>query len=227
VNRYKALENSIVGLSPTRPPLAIACEASFKNMNNWLKEARATHASSESSILLDGALCASIEVTSTAYLGLIRQSISSLRVYYELNLSWLYYKDHPIEWAKLTAFNEQASLPGEVQKYLKNYLPKYEARWSVLEKKKLRAWDEPYKIMSSFVHGNMLGTLPNARNPAEIIVDDDKAKQLPNFISSVCEYIGDAYVSSSLHNWESLPPAIRARTEARLGKTAKAILDFT
>src|SRR5271168_1533465 len=121
MNKYKSLEAAITGSLSAGLPAATACEQSFRVMNNWLKEINLTHTTIGSSVLIRGALSASIEVVSTAYLGMVRQSISSLRAYYELSLAWLYYKDHPIEWGRIVVGSDQTSLPGEIQKYLRNY----------------------------------------------------------------------------------------------------------
>jgi hypothetical protein len=227
VSDYGALQHKIVSSAISRLDVAVSAEGSFGETNDWLRELSVANSERRSAMLLAGALSASVEVVSTVYLGLVRQAIYSLRTYYELSLGWLYYKDHPIEWDNVVFTSDQALLPGDVKRYLKNYIPRYESRWQCLNENRTRKQEDPYSIMSSFVHGNLLSTLPTATNPSAIVFDQQVVEQVPAFISCVSEYISDSYVSSQLSNWESIPLNVRAKVDNRLKGNARIKLDFT
>lgn len=226
VNSYATLLQAVVDGAPSRLPFVAKCEAAFGPVNCWLRDLLAAHGEKPCRLLLSGALSSSVEVVSAAYLGLMRHSIFSLRTHYELSLAWLYYRDHPVEWSAIERGREQAILPAEAQKYLRHNIDGFESRWNVLNKSKTRKWDDPYKIMSAFVHGGYLKTLPNAEKPTDIVFTEDTIKQLPTFIEGVSEYLGDSYVCAHQHNWESLPDKIKQGLNARLENKGKATLGF-
>jgi hypothetical protein len=226
MTEYSLLLDLIVSSAPSRQSKIEICEKAFAQTNEWLRTLKLENQQCQSSLLLSSALSASVEVVSTAYLGLMRQSIGSLRIYYELSLAWLYYKDHPVEWGQIEYGKAQVLLPGAIHKYLKEYIVDYDKKWKALSEHKTRSYDDPYKIMSGFVHGGLLATLPSTVMPKDILFDDAVIEQLPSFIKCVCEYIEDVYVCAHLANWESLPGAIRNTLESRLGGKAKTALQF-
>lgn len=223
-DKYELLNASIQAGLHNSVKVAEQCERAFLLSRPWALQVLQMHIDLPSAALLKGALSASVEVVSHSYLGLVRASTSSLRIYYELMLAWMYFKDHPIEWKNIENGRSQISLPGEILKYLRSEIPFYEMRWKVLSAKKTRIADDPYKVMSAFVHGGLLSTIPNASSPADLFQGEGALSQLPTFVKGVDEYISDVWVASHFHNWESLSDGIKTSLGQRLGASAKADL---
>lgn len=226
MSEYESLRTAICTIEKERLPTTISCQEAFELSNDWLSSETSAHSEKPCAVLLGAAKSASVEVVSTAYLGLMRQAIFSLRTYYELCLAWLYYKDHPIEWKAIEARGEQIPLPGELKKYLKANFAAYDKRLSDLNNVKKRRWDDPYTIMCAFVHGGYITTLPSAVKPKDIVFDTVKISQLPDLIFAVSEFVSDVYVSACLANWHSLPSSVKGALEIRFSTGARKKLGF-
>ena len=196
-------------------------------MNGWLCEIQAANLETAGAALISGALSSSVETVSTAYLGLVRQSVYSLRTYYELNLAWLYYKDHSVEWNRVEYGSDQVSLPAEVKKYLGKNFNNFAKRWTCLNGVRTRVSEDPYGVLSAYVHGGYISTIPKAETPLDLVSDPSALGQLSNFIHGVCEYVSDTYVASHQSNWASLPTLTRATLEKRIPSSARDALAFS
>ena len=64
--------------------------------------------------LLDGAVSSLREVAACASLGLVRPALLAMRTEIDLILSWLYFKDHIVEWDSVNLSGEGFKLKKEV-----------------------------------------------------------------------------------------------------------------
>lgn len=223
---YDDLDGAISSERSKKLQIASECEASFVLSRSWLHKFRIENSSPIADSLIDGAFCASIEVVSTAYLGLMRPAIFSLRAHYELLYAWIYYKDHPVEWQSFVNGLDQGRLPGAIDKYTATNFPIQDHRWKVLSSKTQRSIPDPYAVLSAFVHGTQRKSVPTAKKPSDIVYPIPVLAQLPSFVSAVSENISDVLVSCFQSNWESLPAEIQSQLDARLERKAKSLLKF-
>jgi len=223
VDHYKDLQKKIASEFGDRIPVATDSEAALGISIAWLRHFYEFGTPSNASTsLLDAAHSAAIEVTSSVACGLVRPAIFSLRSHYEFFFMYLFYKDHPVEWSSLQNGNEWVRLPKELKTYLRQYYPWSETRLKKLNDVKSRKEDDPYFVLSAFVHGGKLQTLPKARLPKETCFALETVKQMPNLIADISEYLSDVATSVYSGNFLGLPPAVKTNLTTRFAKASEA-----
>lgn len=226
MSHYTDLDAAILGDKAAKLKIAQECEQAFKLSRSWLLKARQEMRGPAAEALLGGAHSASIEVVSLAYLGLMRPAIFSLRAHFELAYSWLYYRDHPIEWDAFLSGLDTSRLPGAVDQYIGKFYACHGPRWKTLVAKRERSAEDPYAILSAFVHGNQPNTIPNAQKPSDVVHPLQSLQQLPAFVFAVSECLSDVTVSCYQSNWESLPTEVSSQLRKRFGTKVKGALAF-
>ena len=161
------------------------------------------------SLLMEGLICVAS--------GVKRSSILSMRGQIDLSLSWLYYKDHSVEWDKVERENEGYKLKSEVFKYLEFYIPHFSKRMNGLTSNCARETVEPYKVLSSHIHSMGLNVIPSISSYADIL-DGSSRQQLYQLQADVCEYISDLFMSYFASDWAALPNGIVHYYKTRLGQ---------
>jgi hypothetical protein len=223
---YSDLDKAIETDRAKRLEYAVQSEAAFSLIRQWLAKFAAEYDNEIKKALITGALSASVEVVSAAYLGLMRSAVVSLRTHFELVYAWLYYRDHQVEWQAVVSGSEQARLPGAIDQYLAKYYPQHLTRWAELVKNAGRKIKEPYGQMSVLIHSGSPGAIPTATKPADIVSPPNIVAQLPPFIEAVSESLSDVFVSCHPGNWHSLPERVRTSLDTRFSAKAKSKLHF-
>ena len=193
----------------------------------WIGEFINVSSPKSCDILLRGCYGAGVEAVSLVSFGLIRPAVLSLRSFYELNLQYLYYRDHPVEWRSVVEYRSRPKLPGEIKKYLKDYFPKFEDRFETLLKEKTRSNDDCYQALSGVAHGTAINSISSASQPKDIVEIEEVVSQSVNIFADVGEQVCDIYVSCFDGNWFSLPDEIRNGLKIRFdGKQPRRELDL-
>jgi hypothetical protein len=120
----------------------------------WLSYLRSTISRKTADRLLDAVQATIIETAGCLSLGLVRPAIVSIRAQLELALAWIYFNDHPVEWARFEKNGRDYQLPAVAIRYLVNNSDRYLERFKLLAEKKRRTTEDPYGILSIHVHSN-------------------------------------------------------------------------
>src|SRR5208283_5229722 len=170
------------------------CKASDQ-LIEWLDYLLASEATGQCDDFLDGLRASIVEVVGCGAAGLIRPAIFSMRAQVDIILSWLYFKDHPVEWAKVEDTGEGFVLKRDALEYLKQYVPRYDTRFAQLLAKRSRKEVDPYKMLSAHVHAQGVSVLP-AHGKLETLVGPlAKSLELAVLQADVAEYISDVLLS--------------------------------
>lgn len=166
--------------------------------------------------LAESAYSAAVEAASLVSFGFARSSVFSLRCHYEYYLMFMYYKDHPVEWAATENYRESLKLPGDLKKYFRQYGERFNYKWSILSACRTRHEEDYYELLSAISHGSALDSQPNARSPPEMIAAKSVLIGIPTLAGSVSENLFDLSVSFYDGAWTSLPTDVRSRLTARM-----------
>jgi len=171
--------------------------------------------------MLDGVRAGIAEATSSLILALVRPCMFSMRAQIDMLFSWIYFKDHRIEWDKVDTSLEDFILPSVVLKYLNKYSTNFTDSMKLLTKHKTRLC-EPYSLLSEHVHSQSLSAIPAVTKLAAVVQPDfiDDCFKLQ---ADVSEYLSDVLLSWKLDRWTSLPEAIVKSVSTRLGDDLPAL----
>lgn len=160
------------------------------------------------SLLLEAVACVSV--------ALHRAAILSLRGQIDIVFSWLYFKDHPVEWDRLRRESEGAILRKDGLEYLSDNFPEFTKSFMYLRSKSKFGVSEPYKDLSAHVHALGEVAMPNFSAFKDIIGSRDASSACVEMQSRVAEYINDLLLALFGADWAALPPQITSSGKARL-----------
>jgi hypothetical protein len=180
---------------------------------NYLEKSEATGCCNE---ILAGVRAAAVEATGGIALGLVRLAIFAMRSQIDLAVAWLFFKDHPVEWAHVLRTGEQFKLKKEIFSYLTDYQDRFSERLAVLEKCKTRTVTDPYRLLSAHIHGQSLLVMPTFSRLDALVYSEKRCAEAIKLQEEVAEYIGDIFLSCFGSKWASLPPSIVAAVRERL-----------
>ena len=166
-------------------------------------------------LLTKGCYGTAVEAVSLLAFGLIRPAILSLRAHYELELQFLYYRDHPIEWRSVMAFRTQPTLPSVNKKYLRDFFPAFAARFKTLTANCSRAHEDCYAVLSGVAHGTAIHSVSTATKPQELVEDEQTVASAKTVFKDVAETISDINVACYESNWLSLPQLVQENLTTR------------
>jgi len=224
---FTALLDAINGNFAAFSAIAEQCREELKLSMTWIGAFLDGAPGNHAALLAEGAYGSAVEAVSLAAFGLARPSSLALRSHYELSLQYLYYKDHPKEWAGVSTFRAQGLLPSVVKKYLKENYPSFEERYTKLLKVKTRASDDVYGVLSGVAHGYALNAIPLATKPEQILGSIGALTSLKALFHDTAEVISDTCLASFESNWMSVPDYIKESVSNRLnGKNPGTELSF-
>ncbi|WP_182851008.1 hypothetical protein [Metapseudomonas otitidis] len=175
--------------------------------------------------LLDGAVSSLREVAACAGLGLVRPALLAMRTQIDLILSWLYFKDHRVEWEYVNSTGDGFKLKKEILEYLAKYNPSYGRRFGILKSVANRKEIDPYRLLSAHIHSQSLSTLPLIDALKDVVGDLNIVNQLPELAHEVDEYINDILFSVFGDGWTQIPRALTRSIDLRF-KTKAQKQDF-
>ena len=157
-----------------------------------------------------------VETAACLSLGMVRQAMFSQRSQIDIMLSWIYFKDHPIEWNRLEYLGKGFISRQFVIDYLNENVLKFNSRFINLNSKKTRAHD-PYQIISAHIHNQSTLTLGSASSLAHVIGNRNLIEEVLQMQEYVCEFMEDILVSIFAQKWASLPSRRLSALRTRLG----------
>lgn len=165
--------------------------------------------------LLDGALSSLREVAACAGLGLVRPALLAMRTEIELMLSWLYFKDHHIEWYFVNNTGDGFKLKKEILEYLSKYYPYFGSRFGILKDTITRSEVDPYRLLSAHIHSQSLATLPCVYDLKDIVGNKEVLSEIPSLAHNVDEYISDILFATFDKSWTQLPIELLTSVRSR------------
>lgn len=167
--------------------------------------------------LLVGAKVSLLEAGTAWSLGSNRSAAASIRTFIENAVSWLYYKDHPVEFDLVARRLDDLWLPKAViSSYLSKIDPTYEAKHADLFKKGSRPEKYFYSWISDYVHAHpsFVGLKDNI---SALVVSVPSDAAFKTVCAHVDEFVSDVYSSHYRANFAMMPDPVKANLEARLG----------
>ena len=155
------------------------------------------------------------EVAATLSMGLIRPALFSLRSQIDLVLTWLYFKDHPVEWEYVNDTGEGFKMKKDLITYLTTYNPSFGLRFGILKSISKRKVEEPYRFLSAHIHGQSIAVLSDISNFDDLVRPLEELKGCVVAVYEVCEYLNDILLALYADNWSALPENIRKSLEIR------------
>lgn len=165
--------------------------------------------------LLDGAVSSLREVAACSGLGLVRPALLAMRTEIDLILSWLYFKDHIVEWEFVNATGDGFKLKKEILDYLAKYCSEFGARYGILKDTMTRTEVDPYRLLSAHIHSQSLSTLPMIDELKDVVRGSDFVDDLPKLAHEVDEYISDTLFSLFASSWTQIPVPLISSLDSR------------
>ena len=188
----------------------------------WLEYLRTSEATGVADALLNGVQGAIIETAGCLTLGLVRPALSSLRLQVDMTLSWLYFKDHPVEWSHLRDTGRGFQTKSGVWNYVSEHHPQFNDRFRLLERVKSRREADPYRLLSAHIHGQTDFTAPTVGPLSGLVAERRLCDECVELQGEVSEYLSDFLLSAYGDKWASLPPCAQNELESRLGLDQRA-----
>lgn len=155
--------------------------------------------------LLRGAKAAVIEAAAMCAAGFGRASLGAIRQQIDLMTSYVYFKDHPREWARVTETGDGFMLPSEVRKYHQALQPRLGARLDYLEKRGLDTVNGTYRLLSAHVHGQSELTAPKTGHLREALLSRPLLDEIPQFQLRASLALSNYFVALRAEEWFDLP----------------------
>jgi hypothetical protein len=189
----------------------------------WLDYLRTSEATGCCDEFLDGFRAGIVETTGCLAMGLVRPTIFSLRGQLDLALSWLYFKDHPIEWNRVQESGEGFMLKRDVLAYLEEYYAAFKIRFGALQSARTRQEMDPYRLLSAHVHGQNSLVMPLHEHLDTLVRPRKRCLECIQLQAEITEYLSDVLLACFADKWASLPEPIvdAARTRLDPKKLAK------
>ncbi|MCC5051995.1 hypothetical protein [Xanthomonas campestris] len=171
----------------------------------WNTHLRANHLTGTADSLLIGAGAAAREAAACVSLGLVRPALNSLRAQIDLNMAWLYFKDHPIEWKFIQATGDNFKLKKDLLEYFRIWSPSFGQRWGILTERSTRPPPDPYRILSAHMHGQSEHVIPVVEKPADLVAPASLRTDAVTLQEACSEYISDLFWCLFADEYQSIP----------------------
>lgn len=185
----------------------------------WLAYLRRYHVTGTANELLDGTQAAIGETIGCVCIGLVRPGLLGLRAQIDMTLSWLYFKDHAVEWNTLSRSGKGFKLKSEIVEYLREHNSNFKEKRNVLTKSRTRVTEDPYGNLSAFVHGQSGHAIPQVKSLSDLIGNGEVCRQCTQFQWEVSEYLGDILMAIYGADANALPDEIVAGVRGRLDES--------
>lgn len=188
-------------------------------VRSWIGYLQGATPSDSTRVLLDAARSSIVESAGCLSLGLVRPAVFSIRTELELVLSWLFYRDHPVEWRHIQRTGRSFRSRSATLKYLNDYGDRFKDRFSILLRSKERQLEDPYELLSIHVHSLIDSAMPDANNLESLVRDPDVCHECVKLQGDVTEYLSDVLASWHADNWPDLPSDIKENISRRLSES--------
>lgn len=175
--------------------MSIEIESKSALLVHWVEYLSAYQRTGTADNLLNAVGPALREAAGTLSLGLLRQTLFSLRGQIDLMLAWLYFKDHPIEWSHVNDTADGFKLKKELLQYLDQHVPKYGPRFATLRDIATRKELDPYRMLSAHIHAQSTPVLPAVVELKDMVRPEAQCKECARAGFEVAEYLNDVLLS--------------------------------
>jgi hypothetical protein len=175
----------------------------------WLQYLITYETTKTANNLLPAIASAVRETAGCLSLGLVRPALFSFRCQVDLLLSWLYYKDHPVEWASVNDTSDGFKLKKELFAYFEQHHDGFKAKFKILSDLKTRKTLDPYRLLSAHIHAQSAAVLPNVAHLKELVRTKTECEECASVSFEVSEYLNDILLCIYRSRWVSLPGAIQ------------------
>jgi hypothetical protein len=155
------------------------------------------------------------ESAAFAAIGAVRPCLFSLRAQTDLLLSWLYFKDHPVEYETLKRTGDGFILKKEALKYFSDNFSNFSTKFAALNQIANRQESDPYRLLSAHIHSQSPFVISSTNNLQDVIRPIAMVNECSKIQYDVSEYLGDILFSSEVCSFTSLPESLRAHYTSR------------
>lgn len=193
-----------------------AYESSSKLLLVWVALLRKSYLTGVADELLFAVSSSIREAAALAALGLVRPVLFSLRAQTDLMLSWIYFKDHPVEYRTLCRTGDGFVLKKDAINYLRENFPGFSERLGVLNSVAVRSEIDVYRLLSAHVHSQSPFVISEVRRLKDIVRSHGLINQCCLLQKDVAEYLSDLICAAGFVGELALPTAIKADLVSRL-----------
>ncbi len=181
----------------------------------WVRYLHQTQLTGKADYMLEGVGALIRECAAYLSMGLVRTAWVSMRGQIDLTLSWIYFKDHPIELAKVESTGDGYMLVSDVLKYIKEINPKFGQRFTVLDQVSKRKTKDPFRLLSGHVHGQSLFVIPKVNTLDQVVQPAKTCHEAVTLQQECWEYISDILLALNLDDWAAIPDEVKRDFDAR------------
>jgi RNase P subunit RPR2 len=179
----------------------------------YLRKWRLTGVADE---LILGAHSAVVEAAACLSLGLVRPALFSMRAQIDMSLSWIFFKDHKIEWERVQAEGEGFKLKRDVVAYLEQHMVGFRSRLTLLRNHKRGQCEDAYRLLSAHVHSQSRATVPDTSDLAAIVRSESTCRECATIQREVSEFLNDVFFAFAPEIWPDAPNRIKTDFQERL-----------
>jgi hypothetical protein len=180
---------------------------------DYLRNSELTNCCDE---ILDGVKATAVEASGCIALGLVRPAIFALRAQIDATVTWLYFKDHPVEWDYLMRTGDGFKSRSEILDFFTKFVEKFNQRFMILSAHKKRTVDQPYRLLSAHIHGQSKLVVPTFQNLEAMVYPEQQCKEAVSLQIEVSEYVNDIFLAYFASKWPSLPDEIIKSAKSRI-----------
>ena len=167
------------------------------------------------------------EAAAMIAIGAVRPCLFSMRAQIDLVLGWMYFKDHPVEYAMLQRSGDGFRLKRDVLSYLKEAFPGYGDRIGILTQIATRKEIDPYRLLSAHIHAQSNHVAPKVDSLKDIVSELAFAEECVSIQKDVSEYISDQLFASGIFGPSSLSSDLTDPIKARTVSSAQRAALFS
>ena len=190
----------------------------------WIGYLTGSHLTGVADELLEGTQAAIAEAAVMSSFGLSRAATTALRSQVDMLLSWLFFKDHRVEWAAVQREGENFKLKSQAIKYLGDWYPGYSTKYALLKTAKRRSTEDPYKLLSVHIHSQTQPTIPIVGPLSSLIFSTAHVAEILALQLEMSEFLSDICAAAFYPEYVLFPAAIRKDISDRL--SAEALRQF-
>ncbi len=191
----------------------------------WLSYIEEHQLTGTADCLVNGAYSAIRESAICIALGLVRPAVGAMRLQIDLALGWLYFRHHPVEWDRVQRSGDGFKLKSEILQYLKDNFHHFGHRFTLLEQRRTRDLEDPYRLLSAHMHAQSESTVPQIEEPSSLLAQGPERAEAISLLRECSEYINDLYWCVFSEKRYSLPSGLEELLHSRF-KTPADLASF-
>ena len=195
--------------------MSAAIEKKSELLTHWVHYLSTYHRTGVGDELLKAVGSSIREAAGSLSLGLLRQTLFSLRGQVDLLLAWIYFKDHAVEWEHVNLTAEGFKMKKDILQYIEAHTPKFGSKFGLLKDMATRTELDPYRLLSAHIHAQSGPVLPAIADLKDMVRTAAECEDCSHAAFEVSEYLNDILLAIHLPNWHSLPTAVQLAANTR------------